>query len=179
MNIVIKIDNRRTQAAMDAVKKRIENNVPLMSQIARQMRMSTERNFAAQGRPRWEGLSDATRKRRAYLGKTGKMLQVTGILAASVRTTWGPNIAVAGSNLIYAKTHQFGATINHPGGTAYIPPAKAGRWIKNDDPRSKFLPRTRPHPIKVPARPFLNLQVAEVQKIQTMVQKFYSMNQVG
>lgn len=180
MNITFKIDDRRTKAALDAVTKRVKSNVPLMDQLARQMRISTEKNFSAQGRsPRWEGLASSTLAKRRRDKKTGKILQVTGVLAASVRTATSPSVAIIGTNLKYARIHQYGGTINHPGGTAYIP-IKSGlmAFIKNNDPRAAKLPRTRPHPIQIPARPFLSIQPDEVKKMAGLVQKFYSIKSV-
>lgn len=65
--------------------------------------------------------------------------------------------------------NNFGAEINHPGGTAYRREQISGgayamgraehkvRFVKNSDKRVKELPRTKPHKIKIPARPFMDL----------------------
>ena len=72
------------------------------------------------------------------------------------------------SVLDVAVWNQFGADIDHPGGTAYAremtsnglssmgSPAYRVRFVKNSDPRAADLPRTRPHKISIPARPFMD-----------------------
>ncbi len=66
-----------------------------------------------------------------------------------------------GTNLEYARIHELGGTINHPGGTNYTI-GSGGRAIflsqtKADQLRSqgRFVGRTRPHNIRMPRRPFL------------------------
>lgn len=63
---------------------------------------------------------------------------------------WGIDLDV----VPYARIHEFGGTINHPGGTPYFIGA---------DGKAKFvskaagagLPKTKPHPIEIPARPYI------------------------
>lgn len=70
---------------------------------------ATEDNFAAEGRPAWPMLAASTMKARARKGKwPGKMLQVTGQLAASVGTEATGTYAMVGAGKVYAATHQFG-----------------------------------------------------------------------
>lgn len=100
--------------------------------------------------------------------------QRTGRLAGSVHTEveqGGEAITSAsvGTNVVYAHPHEYGATIAHPGGTAYVIDFRAAssglrvRWVPNSDPRSAFLPRTRPHPIRLPERSFLRSALADMQ----------------
>jgi phage virion morphogenesis protein len=70
---------------------------------------STEENFKAEGRPKWQDLSEVTKKQRAKKGKyPGQILQVEGKLAASVSTYYDDDSAIIGSNLPYAAIHQLG-----------------------------------------------------------------------
>lgn len=72
------------------------------------------------------------------------------------------------SVLDVAVVNQFGADINHPGGTPYIKEMTGNglssmggaeykvRFVKKDDPRAARLPKTKPHRINIPARPFMD-----------------------
>lgn len=101
------------------------NLTPLMRMLAGTMETETERNFAAQGRPRWLGLSAATLKKR---GNGAKILQDTGGLAGSVNTDYGRDFAAIGSHLPYAAIHQLGG--------------QAGRGKKVRIPARPYLPAT-------------------------------------
>ena len=62
-----------------------------------------------------------------------------------------------GSNVPYANIHEYGGTINHPGGTPYkfIGDGKIV-FFKKTDPRAAKLKKTKPHSINMPARPYFN-----------------------
>jgi phage gpG-like protein len=53
----------------------------------------------------------------------------------------------------YAAIHEFGGTINHPGGTPYR--VIDGRTVFVRKSEGKGLRKTQPHEIKIPARPYL------------------------
>jgi phage gpG-like protein len=60
----------------------------------------------------------------------------------------------------YAAIHEFGGTINHPGGTPYFIDSATGLAVfvsKNSGSRllGANLPVTKPHTITMPARPFM------------------------
>lgn len=100
------------------------DTTPLMRALAGALETVTEDNFAAQGRPRWLGLSPATKKRRG--AGAHMILQDTGRLAGSVSTDYGRDYARVGTNVVYAPIHQFGG--------------KAGRGRKVTIPARPFLP---------------------------------------
>lgn len=65
-----------------------------------------------------------------------------------------------GTNLKYARIHELGGTINHPGGTAYTFGPNGAVFLSNAKAeqvaqRGGFVGRTRPHPINMPRRPYL------------------------
>lgn len=69
---------------------------------------------------------------------------------AGVEGTWGVR------DVGYAAALELGATIAHPGGTAYyIDESGKAVFIANASPLSEGLPRTKPHEIILPAHPFL------------------------
>jgi phage gpG-like protein len=90
----------------------------------------------------------------------------TGRLAGSISTRKrGKLTRQVGTNLKYARIHEFGGTINHPGGTAYMSVGNSviGAYVFVSD-KAAFkmqlstgiaLRRTRPHTITMPKRPFL------------------------
>jgi phage virion morphogenesis protein len=90
------------------LKRKSGNLRPALVGIAGILMDSTEENFEREGRPRWPELAASTQKARAKKGKTGKMLQVTGQLAASVSDRVTANSALVGTNKKYAAVHQFG-----------------------------------------------------------------------
>ena len=58
------------------------------------------------------------------------------------------------TNAELGAVHEFGATINHPGGTPYrIKKDGMAQFVSKD--KGKDLPKTKPHTITIPARSFL------------------------
>lgn len=71
-------------------------------------------------------------------------------VAEGVKGSWGSR------DVEYALAHELGATIEHPGGTAYmIGDDGKAVFVSNDSPAAAELPRTKPHQIVLPARPYL------------------------
>lgn len=63
----------------------------------------------------------------------------------------------------YARIHEYGGTINHPGGTKYyFGPDGDIRFLPNTARR--FVGITKPHPIRMPARPYLAPAVEDFQR---------------
>lgn len=87
----------------------------------------------------------------------------SGRLSASVHpmTSQGGDTvsggAGGGAGVPYAKIHEFGGTINHPGGTAYFVSSELGRavFVSNASAMADRLPRTRPHSIPMPERSYM------------------------
>ncbi|MEW5819919.1 MAG: phage virion morphogenesis protein [Cyanobacteriota bacterium] len=105
---------------------------------------SVEENFAQQGRPKWKGLAESTKKQRKKEGKwPGIILQKSqGGLAQSITSEYGDDYAIVGTNKVYAAIHQFGGP--------------AGRGKK----------------VKIPARPYLNLGGDAVEEIINNIKKY-------
>jgi phage virion morphogenesis protein len=86
---------------------------PAMREVAGVMADEAESSLEGQRAPDgtpWETLADSTIEERTKLGYwPGRILQRTGRLAASISSDFGPNFAVAGTNVEYAAAHQFGA----------------------------------------------------------------------
>jgi len=67
-----------------------------------------------------------------------------------------------GSNLEYARIHELGGVIKHPGGTPYF--IKDGELVFVRKGTSNTLPVTKPHDIPMPARPYLRPALRMSQK---------------
>lgn len=94
-----------------------------------------------------------------------------GTLAASI--TPGPILEDAnaivgtlGANTPYARILEYGGTIRHPGGTAYLVGKDGARFISNEAAArlGGNLPRTRAHDIRVPAHPYMRSGLADMRQ---------------
>lgn len=88
------------------------------------------------------------------------------------------------SVLDVAVVNQFGADIDHPGGTPYMI-GKDGKavFVSKDSPGVEGLPVTKPHKIKVPARPFMDQGtekiIADVKGEMAAVAKQANRNEIN
>ena len=148
-NIEIEVQD---QDVRDALNRLISQGVgdlsPVMRRIAGAMESGVEDAFQSERSPAgvpWSDLSDVTTQRRKSQQRI-KKLQVTGDLAGSIHSRHDARSASAGTNLVYAATHQFGAA-------------------KGAFGRGTYKTRKGSFPIpwgNIPARPFLGLS-AETQ----------------
>jgi len=72
--------------------------------------------------------------------------------------------AASGGNVPYAKIHEYGGTIHHPGGTAFfISQLLGGRafFVSNASALAASLPRTKPHDIPIPERSYMRSSLRE------------------
>ena len=177
MILEIKVDT--AGPAMQKLYEATKTNTKLMGDISTLMMISTERNFKAEGRPKWEGLAASTIKSRERRGKwPGKKLQVSGMLAASVHPAHRENEAIVGTNIRYGKIQQLGGTVSIPARSALYNPKRKTRGKG----KGQFKKGTTPgrgatfgaHSVTIPARPYLNLHPAEVVEITDRVQGFYA-----
>lgn len=115
--ITVDIDAGNATATLEQAAQRLENAAPLMQIIAATLETQTEMNFWVEGRPHWVPLADSTKKERLKRNRgssTLKILQDSGILAASVSTSYGEDFAqigAGGAAAAYAAIHQFGGEI--------------------------------------------------------------------
>jgi phage gpG-like protein len=95
---------------------------------------------------------------------SGQVLHVrSGALRRSIFETVdtsGPVVTgqvFSSGDVKYAAIHEFGGTIHHPGGTAYFIDKDGGLavFVSNQNPLAATLPRTAPHEIPIPARPYM------------------------
>jgi hypothetical protein len=89
-----------------------------------------------------------------------------GVFGAKAAANHGgiPNIKVA-------TAHEYGADINHPGGTAYfIGPDGRAVFVSNEA-ASADLPRTAPHKIRIPRRSFIRDTVDQKKRSIVVLSK--------
>lgn len=84
----------------------------------------------------------------------------TGNLAASMttelRTSGKRGVSgILGTNLAYARIHEKGGRIRHPGGTAYFVKDGVAIFVSNEDAKGKRYKRTKAHTIRIPKRPYI------------------------
>jgi phage gpG-like protein len=131
------------------------------------------KNFRAGGRPNKWKKSKRAKGQGKKKGRYGKTLQDDGTLRDATdfnRTSDGIELV---NNIEYAAIHNYGGTINHPGGTPYIVVGSQGgrevRWLKKDGsypPQVKF---TKPHTIRIPKREFMILPDNFDTKVQQIM----------
>jgi phage virion morphogenesis protein len=136
-DIDISMNYQVVQKTLNDLLKRVENTEPAMQEIADVLADASERAFRDEADPEtgalWDPLSAVTlalRPRRAG----GKILQDSGIMAASIVTDYGRDFAAIGTNHPAAPTHFFGARQGEYGKTARGGPIPWG-----DIPARRFM----------------------------------------
>lgn len=85
-------------------------------------------------------------------------------------------VAISRAAVPYAAIHEYGGTIKHPGGTAYMVGDWGSIFIANARSIAASLPRTRPHSIPMPARSYMRSALFDrrdriVSNIEAAVQR--------
>jgi phage virion morphogenesis protein len=147
IDISAELEDRELINALSRLRRKISNMRPVMAEIAETLRSSVEENFARESSRgplaskakvgAWAALAPGTLKNRARKGKTGKKLQVTGQLLASIQTKSSDVEALVGTNKKYAR-------------------------FLNDGTK------------KMPARPFMVIQQADLQEIEQTINEYFS-----
>lgn len=129
--IDVKINVDKAVSLFQQLDAKLSDASPMFQEVVGMLEAETEGNFAAQGRPDWVPLSEATKHNRLKRNRGSnllKILQDRGILAASVSSDFGSNFAIIGAGGAandYAAIQQLGGN--------------AGRGLA----------------VKIPARPYL------------------------
>lgn len=149
----IDIDAKEPLTYLAKLSDKLENTTPLMKEVAGVLLDAVEENFAQEGRPDWVDLTEHTKESRRKKGKwPGKILQVNqGGLASSITARHSRDEAAAGTNKVYAPTHQFGAKKGEFGRTSSGLPIPFG---------------------DIPARDFLSLGQDDVREIDHIIRDY-------
>ncbi|MFT4056182.1 MAG: phage virion morphogenesis protein [Novosphingobium sp.] len=98
----------------------------------------------------------------------------SGVLAGNIETVQAaPLVVEVSSNAPYAAIHEFGGTIKHPGGTPYFMRDGKAVFVGNSGYGAfHTLPKTKPHDIEMPARPYMGpARDAKRKEVTALVQK--------
>lgn len=140
--ISVKIDDTEVKGALSRLSSMIDDLTPVMREITGVLADAAEDQFAAEGRPQWKELAtrtiDARTRKKTW---PGRILQVSGGLAASVTTRATRTTASIGSNKVYAAIQQLGG--------------KAGRGRR----------------VRIPARPYLVFGSGEREETMDILQR--------
>ncbi|MEQ9868592.1 phage virion morphogenesis protein [Pectobacterium odoriferum] len=164
----IKYDITDFERGLGELISRIEHRQPLMREIAAAMHDAVEENFSQQGRPAWAGWSPRYAKQR----QGGKILQKRGRLAKSISEYSDNDSATVGTNVVYARIHQEGGTINIPARSqrAYYKQSKDGsvgnRFVKKSKSNFSQWNTMGEYKITIPARPFLHLTESDIEGME-------------
>ncbi len=108
--------------------------------------------------------------RRGLLIDTGR-----GIRSIQVSRAFSGLVSISMED--YMQAHNTGATINHPGGTPYFSPGGKAVFVSKRKAaqiraeRGVRLRTTKPHTIKLPARPFLKMEKPLVRRVTNQLIK--------
>jgi hypothetical protein len=107
------------------------------------------------------GMAELRHRIQAVMDRFDPSLEVAVGIPAGLKYDDGTSVGRV------ARTNEFGATVEHPGGTAYYWGGSGNmdypedlRWVANADPMSENMKRTKAHRIQIPERPFLRTAVA-------------------
>lgn len=147
----------RAQATLGELLRRTGDLGPLMDRIGAYGEESTVHRFETETGP--DGRRWAPSLRARATG--GQTLTDKGILKGSIGWRADRDSAEWGTNVLYARTHQEGATIRAKGegGLAFSIPGIGFR---------------RPHEVVIPARPFLGVDGDDQDEIDALVRDWIS-----
>ncbi|MGL4674191.1 MAG: phage virion morphogenesis protein [Wohlfahrtiimonas sp.] len=138
--IKIDVDDRALADALKKVYRRLQNNAPLMREIAGALKTRAQFNIrdgnSAEDEPFAE-LAEATIERRRKKRRwPGRILEVERHLGRSITTDSGRSYAQIGSNLVYARRQQLGDLVKPKKGPQlearpYLPITSDGKLQKS------------------------------------------------
>ena len=112
MTIDIELDDKAVRRALRRIAGALADPSPAMRAIATHLADRAEDAFETEASPGgmpWPALKPATERARKRSGHVPiTILQRSGALVRSILADWSDTEAVAGTNLVYAATHQFG-----------------------------------------------------------------------
>jgi phage gpG-like protein len=163
------------------LKAKIEDITPLNAEISEVLISSVHENFLVGGRysrvgsfnggnTSWQDLSDVTKKAREKIKKwPGQLLRVSGRLFNSIVTKVTKDSAQVGTNLEYARTHQYGAKRGSLG-TKTVTVKSHTKTINGKKVTVKSHQKRQQIPWgDIPARPFLVVQEEDLSQIGDMI----------
>lgn len=158
-----------------------------MREVAETIQIEIEENFTSYGRwngsttdilsggtNKWEPLAKSTIRQYKARKNPIRDLNPTlnrssaGLLQSTQVSAQGTKVVIS-SNKRYARIHQLGGDIQHPGGTPYINLGNTIRFLKKDGSYPEGVKFTKPHTIRIPARPFITISRATLAEISDII----------
>jgi len=173
MPSMVTVNSQGAEQYLAGVKVRITDKTPPLKAIGVELINVSRRAFKSEGTSllgrKWDPLKPATIENRKK-GKgsgTAKILQDNGILKNGIIMDVATDSVTAGvrKGIPYAKIQYFGGTINHPGSS------KPQTFMGNDGKRV-FTKGTKPHKIKIVARPYLGFETGTPKKLQMIMNEW-------
>ncbi|MEM4313413.1 MAG: phage virion morphogenesis protein [Thermoplasmata archaeon] len=151
---------------IELLKNKLSNKSKLMVAIAETMRSAVLKNFETEGsrigKP-WQRLSHQTIKQREKKGYwPGKILQKTGQLKRSIISSYGEDYAQVSTNLIYAAIQNYGGVIHRSSLKTFLRKKREGKEAKKPT-------NNKMSSIRIPARPFMQLNNDDLEKIKKKI----------
>lgn len=134
MRAEIRVDDAEVRRALQAMARRVRDTTPAMAAVARALKAQVDLGFRG-GRDPYGTPWAPLRSRE------GQPLRKTGRLQRSIRARHSRDEAVVGTNLAYARVHQFGAVIR-PRRAKVLRFRVGKQWVSKRQ-------------VTIPARPFL------------------------
>lgn len=179
--MVINIQIEGIKALQDKLNtqiKNLENMQKFWHSVGEYMKKRTiQECFEKEQSPdgvKWKPLSEARHKERSKKGSY-KILSDTGELRRSIRYRAFNNYVIIGSNLKYARIHQFGGkiTITHKRWGRY-----KHTYSKNKREGQMYF-HSYPITFNIPARPYLGVTQADKQHITSMFSQYLKRHSFG
>lgn len=169
----ITVDDHGAAKSLRNLISKAEDRLPLMKSIARIAVASVQENFRIGGRPKWAANALSTLRRKGgkpVLFFHGFLRNV--VFSANATTA---RVGVQPNTEAYAAIQNFGGTIKHPGGTPYwssVERPGLAEFVSKAVGAKYNLPVTKPHDIKIPARPYMLLQPEDLDDIKTTAEEY-------
>lgn len=183
----IQIGDQAVKDRLNRLFSRLKDRRPLMRKIAADMHDAVKQNFDEHGRPKWKGLSKATRARYAKKGYSLEptLNRTSGGLFHSINPSSDNDRAVVGTNKRYAAIHQLGGPIEMPardrilnfrqtnrGKITLGKPGTGDLFAKKNKAHYSMKVPGKAYTIMMPARPYLSLRDQDVEKIVQTVEEY-------
>lgn len=168
----ITITKNQLKSKIKGLKANLKTMKNVTSAIAVDMVSTIDENFEKQKAPTgedWAEWSENTKANKRLENKSnGKILQDTGALKRSFRSTFSNKHARVYTNSVYAKTHNFGAKIKIKPITRKNP-EDTKPYLKFNT--AKGVVRKKKTTVKIPARPFMGISDEKEREYIEMIVK--------
>ena len=176
----VKFDDRDYTRVVRRLNELIQDGLdlaPAMRAISEFFLSRVQDSFAREQAPDgtpWAPLAPGTLRERRRRGKDGPILQRDRQLLGSMDTSYGPTSAAAGTNVVYAATHQFGAELP-PRQQVLAFAARGGRFTSRRAASRRRAGAVRvafasTGAVTIPARPFLGFERSDVERVLDIIE---------